>query len=96
MDQIILHQYTGDEEGEVFPNFELFPYFSTGVLGQEIGKKTEVPSEFVLAIQEYFGLQFSFSFNLSIQKSFGVPLPHFGLPFGTWHAAISCPVFSQS
>ena len=31
MDQIILYRSTGDEEGEVFPNFELFPYFNMDV-----------------------------------------------------------------
>ena len=31
MDQIILHRSTANEEGEVFPNFELFPYFNIDV-----------------------------------------------------------------
>ena len=31
MDQIILYRSTGDEEGEVFPNFELLPYFNMDV-----------------------------------------------------------------
>ena len=31
--------------------------------GHEIGKKIRVPSEFVLAIQEYFGLTFSLLFG---------------------------------
>ena len=31
MDQIILYRSTGDEEGEVFPNFELIPYFNIDV-----------------------------------------------------------------
>ena len=49
--------------------------------GHEIGKKFGVPSEFVLAIQGYFGLQFSLSFGHP--NIFGMPIPHFGLPFGT-------------
>ena len=28
MDQVILYRSTGNEEGEVFPNFELVPYFN--------------------------------------------------------------------
>ena len=31
MDQIILYRSTGDKEGEVFPNFELIPYFNMDV-----------------------------------------------------------------
>ena len=31
MDQIILYRSAGNEEGEVFPNFELFPYFNIEV-----------------------------------------------------------------
>ena len=57
--------------------------------GREIGKIFGVPSESVLANQEYFGLQFSLSFGH--QMFFGVPIPHFGLPFGTLHTAISHP-----
>ena len=34
MDQIILYRSTWDEEGEVFPNFELFPYFNIDVQPQ--------------------------------------------------------------
>ena len=31
IDQIILYRSTGAEEGDVFPNFELFPYFDIDV-----------------------------------------------------------------
>ena len=41
---------------------------------------------FQMAIQENFYLQLPLSFgHLNI---FGMPVPHFGPPFGTWHAAI--------
>ena len=53
------------------------------------GHKKGVPSEFVVAIQEYFGLQFSFSFGHP--NIFWRAVLHFGLPFCTWHAAISQP-----
>ena len=59
--------------------------------GHEIGKIFGVPSEFVLVIQKYFGLPFSYSFGHPI--FYGVPVPHFGLPFGTWHPAILHPVY---
>ena len=42
-----------------------------------------MPSEFVLAIQQCFGCNFPFVWP---SKYFRVPVPHFGLSFGTWHA----------
>ena len=48
-----------------------------------------MPSEFVLAIPEYFVR--NFPFHLAIQILFGVLVPHFGLLFGTWHPAIWRP-----
>ena len=33
----------------------------------------------------------NFSFHLAIKIFSGMPIPHFGLSFCTWHAAISCP-----
>ena len=56
-----------------------------------MGKKFGVPSKFVLAIQEYFDLSYNCPFCLAIQIFFGVSVPHFGLPFGTWDAAILRP-----
>ena len=53
-----------------------------------------MPSEFVLANQEYFGLQFSLSFghpNIFWRSS-----SPFDLPFGTWYTAILCPVYPQA
>ena len=58
--------------------------------GDEIGRKFGIPSEFVLAIQEYFGLPFSLSF--------GHPniFWHASSPFwpAVWHLA--CCYFAPS
>ena len=58
-------------------------YFQSGVYEpwHEIGGKIGVPLKFVLAIQKYFGLQLTILFDNPI--FFGVPVPQFGLPFGT-------------
>ena len=58
--------------------------------GHEIGKKFGVVSEFVLAVQEYFGFLFSLSFGHP-NDSLSVPVPFFGLTSGARHAAISHP-----
>ena len=52
----------------------------------QIGKKFGGPSEFVLAIQEYFHLQLSLLFGHP--NIFGASVPHFVLPFDTWHAIL--------
>ena len=58
------------------------------VQGMKLGKKLDCHQNSFLAIQEYFDLQNFCPFRLDIQIFFGVPIPHFGLPFGTWHTAI--------
>ena len=55
--------------------------------GYEIGRKFGIPQN--LYWQSKNILAYLFPFRLAIQIFFGMPVPHFGLPFGTWHAGIS-------
>ena len=62
------------------------------VAGTSIKYRAKMESRmivFVLAIQKYFGLLFPFVWQP--KTFFGMPVPQFSLPFGTWHAAISFP-----
>ena len=36
----------------------------------------------------------NFPFHLAMQTLFGMPVPHFGMLFGSWHPAISHPGFT--
>ena len=55
----------------------------------EIGKQIGVPFN---RISICFGTPKIFPFCLAIQIFLSVPVPLFGLPFGTWHTAILRPV----
>ena len=57
--------------------------------GHKIRKKIAVTLNIVLAIKKYFALPFTLSFgNPNI---FWIPVPQFGLPFGTWQHSYFTP-----
>ena len=49
MDQIILYRSTADEEGEVFPNFELFPYFNIDVQPELVNNNFNDENELLIS-----------------------------------------------